>query len=559
MMRMARSLWRNADANVAPTVALSLTALIAVGGLAFDYAHLASLDTELQQAADQAALAAATQLDGQTGAADRARAAAQSLIANSTLLASTGATTVTVPDIIFCSAFDDSKTDTADACTEATTTAEQDKARIVWVKVGGRTANYALTPIVAAFTSGTVGGEAVAGLNSAVCKEPPVMMCNPNSDPSKFDVSTFIGKGIRLIAHNTGAGGGAYAPGDFGFLDVGSGTKDLSQLMGYGSPPDECVDITNPSTEPGDPASVINAFNTRFDIFESGDSIGCFGSSLCPPSANSRKDVVMNHSSPFTKQNCGIVNGGGNGWTVSNSPYRPDTAPKLSDGVTDNPNYVGKYTNTPDAMGYPRDKCHATDSVGTCTDGRIGDGDWDIDAYWRVNHPAAPDPNPAVVIDSTTTPPLKGYPTTLNSAIEAAYPLSTDSKRSYPTRYQVYRWEMANASTELPSGGRTVTGVGTDYGQPVCRSGAAPGATTADRRTIPIAVVNCTGLTGAKPVNPIDWIDSFLVQPAMARSSGKTTYSTGTDIYVEIIGHTSQGTGGTQSQFVRHDRPYLIR
>jgi len=38
--------------------------LIAAGGIAFDYARLAAMDTELQQAADQAALAAVTQLDG---------------------------------------------------------------------------------------------------------------------------------------------------------------------------------------------------------------------------------------------------------------------------------------------------------------------------------------------------------------------------------------------------------------------------------------------------------------------------------------------------------------
>ena len=41
---------------VASTVALSLFALIAIGGVAFDYARMASLDTELQNAADQAAL-----------------------------------------------------------------------------------------------------------------------------------------------------------------------------------------------------------------------------------------------------------------------------------------------------------------------------------------------------------------------------------------------------------------------------------------------------------------------------------------------------------------------
>ena len=62
---------------IAPTVALSLFALIGVGGIAFDYAHLAAMDTELQQAADQAALAAATQLDRSDGAQERATAAIQ--------------------------------------------------------------------------------------------------------------------------------------------------------------------------------------------------------------------------------------------------------------------------------------------------------------------------------------------------------------------------------------------------------------------------------------------------------------------------------------------------
>jgi Flp pilus assembly protein TadG len=37
--------------------------LIAAGGVAFDYSRLASMDTELQYAADQTAIAAVTQLD----------------------------------------------------------------------------------------------------------------------------------------------------------------------------------------------------------------------------------------------------------------------------------------------------------------------------------------------------------------------------------------------------------------------------------------------------------------------------------------------------------------
>src|SRR5436190_16218712 len=77
-------------AAVAPTVALSLFALIGAGGVAFDYARLASMDTELQDAADQAALAAVTQLDGQTGATNRAIAVAQSLLSNDSRFANDG-------------------------------------------------------------------------------------------------------------------------------------------------------------------------------------------------------------------------------------------------------------------------------------------------------------------------------------------------------------------------------------------------------------------------------------------------------------------------------------
>jgi Flp pilus assembly protein TadG len=84
MLRPLRTFLRSADGAVAPTIALSLAALIAAGGIAFDYARLASMDTELQSAADQAALAAATQLDGEANARARATAAAQNLVANLT-------------------------------------------------------------------------------------------------------------------------------------------------------------------------------------------------------------------------------------------------------------------------------------------------------------------------------------------------------------------------------------------------------------------------------------------------------------------------------------------
>jgi hypothetical protein len=207
-------------------------------------------------------------------------------------------------------------------------------------------------------------------------------------------------------------------------------------------------------------------------------------------------------------------------------------------------------------MGYPRDKCHSFNDTGNCATtfgspgDRIGNGDWDIDAYFRTNHPGMTIPNPAGGLNI--------YDTSNNATIRAAFLSPADASRTYPTRYQVYRWEMANAAAQLTA--QTVAGVGTSYGQPVCRPpGWAAGGTTADRRTLPIAVVNCTGLAGKKAVNPIDWIDSFLVEPSMPRSGASGTYTQTGDIYVEVIGHTGNGTGGSTSQFVRHDRPYLIR
>jgi len=531
----------NEGGAVAPTVALSLFALIGAGGIAFDYARLASLDTEMQNAADQAALAAATQLDRQPGAIARATAAANNLVKNQTLFANDGsATGIGGLTLTFCSAFDDAKPDTNVACTKTTDSA---LARVVWVQIGGRTAKFAFTPIVGALTSGTVTAEAVAGQSSAICKQPPMMMCNPTD--ATYDVNKLAGRGVRL------KGSGTLSPGNFGFLDVGAGASDLAKVMGWSTSTFECADVSNPSTKPGNIESVVNEYNTRFDLYESGDSIGCFGSSLCAPSLNSRKDVVISHGAPYTKNNCGVVNPGGNGWSVSTSPYRPATSTVLPVGTT------------PDAMGYPHDLCHAYDNAGNCTNvatwaakasghERIGTGDWDIDAYWRANHAA----------EAATAGGL--YPTSLTTTIMAVAPLPAGVTRTYPTRYQVYRWEMLNRATRLQP--RNV-GSSTDYGQPVCRPdlpASTPGSTNPDRRVIPVAVVNCAGLGGGvEKVNPLDTVDVFLTEPSIERSTGsgkdKVTYTEVGDFYVEVIGHTAQGTGSTTNQFVRRDKPYLIR
>ncbi len=534
---------RNSRGAVAPTVALSLFALIGAGGIAFDYARLATLDTELQNAADQAALAAATQLDQQAGAINRARAAAQGLIANNTLLANDGgAIGVNLPTVLFYQTKAAAEASNGTNCPTAGTVSVDANARFVCVRTADRVARYALTPIVGALSSGNISAMAVAGLGSAICKTPPLMMCNPSEPPTNtnvnypFDPSTLQGVGIRLV------GDGSYEPGNFGFLQTGygSGANVLLQAIGYNTPPGDCIATNGVDTKTGANASVMDGFNTRFDVNANGNS--CPGGDVnCSPSINVRKDLVRGNQ-------CGIT---GNGWAENASTnanfdtrnYKPTTAA------------VYASTKTPDIMGHPRDLCHAHGNVDDCGPGgtsrRIGTGDWDINAYWRSNYGA----NYAGQVSAATYGP---------------------QPKGYPTRYQVYQWEIADYATRLNSkagqGGKNAFSrpvAGTCLATSTSPYGLVPGGTTVDRRRISTAVINCKALNvhGSETNLPVQkWIDVFLVEPSIARtkcSSGSgcnNKYSEKTDLYVEMIGETvAGGAGSTAGQVVRRDQPYLVK
>ena len=516
MTHAVRRLGRNTDGAVAPTVALTLIALVAAGGVAFDYARLASMDTELQNAADHATLAAASQLDGEANACSRAAAAAVNMITNRTYMANEGTgMNVTLPNEPTCDATgqirfykDIGKTQPADADANA---------KFVEVTVDPRTAVYALTPIVQAFR-GTVQATAFAGLGEAICNTPPVMMCNP-SEPSgntdlNYPFTASNGDGIRLVIASP------QSPGDFGFLQTGYGTggQNLAKALGYNNPPGECVATDGVDTEPGDKESVRAAFNTRFDMSESG--LTCPGGDAnCSPSQNSRKDLIKGN-------NCGIS--GLQGWQEAPVPYRP-TSPTTAlptDGSAD-----------PDIMGFPRDMCHAVSLDGMCGPGGtpsvIGDGVWDRDAYFRVNYSW----------DHSTW------------MAQTSLPADT-------TRYDVYKWEMDHP-TQVAAALAAQQPVGTKngYNYPVCRPpGVTPGPTTPDRRRISVAVINCQarGVNGRRnDVGVLEWMDVFLVEPAYTRGTGPTARTTNGDIYVEVVGPTNSVSEGN-FQVVKKAVPYLI-
>jgi Flp pilus assembly protein TadG len=555
MRRIVRRLSKDTGAAIAPTVALTLFALIAAGGIAFDYARVASMDSELQNAADQAALAAASQLDGQPSACARAAAAANALLTNNTLMANEPGNVgmqVVIPtggvtdctgnaNIQFYQSYNQT-TDTPGPAATADT-----NARIVQVSVTPRESFFTLTPVVAAFRSGTIGAQAVASLGSAVCRVPPLMMCNPDetNDPS-FTVSNYLTKGLKLVQ----GGSGAWAPGNFGFLDHlggSNGNTGLREDLGWNVPPGECQPGDGVDTKPGVNA-VNDALNSRFDIY---DTQACIGTGFCPPSVNVVKDLVRDPAANGGNS-CRIHN---QGWhEVASGQYLP-TSPTTALATS----------ITPTAMGHPRDMCHAVSAAGAapCSGPllRIGDGNWDRDAYFRANYVRTAVGNGGQPIGSSWTAGEWQANTLLS-------PTAAVTASNYASRWNVYNWEIANRGNMVDGvrvlGQRIAASPDAAEGSPVCSAGqgfgtgAVPSSTQVDRRKLVIAVVNCTAQSvngNSVDVQVQKWIDSFLVEPSYNRASGRTDQK---EVYVEVIGETLAG-GSNGAPIIRRDVPYLLK
>ena len=509
---------------VAVTYALSLTALIVIAGVGFDYGRMAAMDSELQNGADQAALAGATQLDGKTGACARAANAAASLVTNITVLANASA--ITIPSETACDAsgnvkFYLDKGRVTPATTDAT-------AHFVEVTVDAHTADYSFTPIGGLISSGGTA-TALAGLGQSVCKVPPMMICNPNP-ANPFDTAGKIGWGLLATGHGNNNGAtspsatvSAWAPGDFGFLSVGSGqNSDLVKALAYQEIPLDCVPIegTKPST--GNPQSLYDAINTRFDIYDfnngNGTVLGPCLTGSCPAAANVVKDVYKQDAGISNPNDCKFTPGNGkNGWKL------PATDRQFWPQSTTNAD--GSYNNTThsssiDIMGLPKDLCHFG-SFGTACDavygGRLGNGLWARVDYFNKNHPGGERPANAATI----------------------------------SRYETYKWEIAQNNAPYGTGPAKTL----QYGRPVCSTGTLG---PIDRRVLTVAVVNnCSNLSGnSTAVSVGEWIDVFLVEPSV---DGRGNGAANDAIYMEIIGPTKIGNGGTvAAQQIRRDVPYLI-
>ena len=516
------------SAAVAPTVALSLFALVGAAGIAFDYARMATLDTELQNAADQAALAAASQLDGEGQACARAVAAARDLLVNQAVLANDGqGLKVDVPNSAVClpDAVNPGDPEIQDdpaasirffvdkaGTTPATTNAE---ANFVEVRVESRRANYALTPVVGAFTSGDLTAEARAGLGTALCKVPPLMVCPPSGT---VDWNALRGIGIRAVSNS----GPNWAPGAFGY--IGPGDTNSTQIgLAFQNPVFQCQEVEGEeNVDTGGPTPAIVAINTRFDIYDMSGGGGqvlspCLGSA-CPPALNVTKDLVR---APYGScQTKGHGNNSNNeGWHLppDATRFRP-----VQTAGTDPMRQFQTVGQAISAMGLPRDNMHyCSYAGGACPNdlARFGDGAWARGDYFNKYHSGR------IPADAATM-----------------------------TRYETYLWEIDNDF--IPN---ETSGTGDQQrGVPVCN--ATVPDPSRDRRVLQVAVAsNCGELRGTStPVQIERWVEMFLVEPGVAGGGGgRGNGDSGNEIYLEVIREVDPG--GSAAQIIRRDTPYLVR
>jgi len=510
---------------VAVYVVILMAVLVGFVGLAVDVGRLYTTHSQAQAAADAAALAAATQLDGEADAIQRATIAAMStpLVNNSQDFAE-GDATVQIVQLRFLKslpAHDD------DPITNANLTTDPTKAAYVEATTETLTQLNRFMAAVGAGSSDTLA-TAVAGNNTLTCKVPPLMICNPWEGlindatglvytPSELDARL---SGATLLAKTVEGGIDSWAPGAMALLDpppscanevdgvctewdtsTNNGTKQVALSLAR-VPKEYCYAEFPLSVRTGQANAMRSAVNIWFDIYEN----PYFGG------AKYRNDPDFRPARNVTK-----------GWItdwVETPIYDTDgvtvigTSTSCESTPVDDPNV---------AFGLPPDDCFApsTDplnffnpvpcgtSLGPAgSEARIGDGVWNIKHYWHVNHDPTGDPSADPPYGACATNPL-------DSSEQAC--LSAGM-----TRYQMYQYEIWTGA--IPNNDDPVTPtVEGENGNPICYGGGSSTLTDSpDRRKLSVAVINCQawGITG-NSVPSVDaeyFAEMFVLRPIRGSS-----------------------------------------
>jgi Flp pilus assembly protein TadG len=490
------ALWNDTDGIILPYVTILLVVIVGVSVLALDGGRYLSLQTQLQNGADQLALAASAELNGAPDSITRADAALATTLASfpqSTLFGTGANQDVTCP-IPSCRRYLSAlpPTDNIYPIPATLVTTDPLQARYIEVRVTPVTMS---TILPASFFGGsnsvTAPAIAVAGFKQNVCKFTPMYVCNPyepigNTD---YDAAT------QALFNNDVADPNAlqhrqmismrYSPGDFsqpgnyGFLvppfGNGLGSAVVEAIANVN--PATCYSQSGVDTQTGFGAQAIaNAVNVRFDIYK-GAMGGNKTDANYAPAHNVRK---------------GYIGPACNSTLSSGSP--------------------------PPAMGLPPDTGPSTSPAIP----NIGNGNWDFDTYWSVEHPCDP------VTGLCPPKPLVGGVAASNTNL--------------PSRYSVLQYEIAQGTAP---GGLNDASAGGEVGHPVCSSQIAP----PDRRIMYNAIINCQVLSqpggplnGGKNTDiPVASFGKFFILKPVDPSTG------GLD--AEFVGLTKQGDGVVRNTF----------
>lgn len=475
-MRKLGLFWQDTSGVILPYVTIMLVVVVGVAVLALDGARLMSLQTQLQNAADALALAGAAELDRLPDSEARAVNAINHLFTNSSLRGSDTERDARVAGISFYAQLPPSN---ASPITSGTLATSATNARFVSVILEPVTLR---TIFPAALFGGsstvTTGASAVAGFDQVVCQATPIYVCNPYDAPGmayeqasealQVAAADPAARG-RLIRLREYPGSDArYESGDYGFLvapTVGAEIGAVINATAVVRPP-ACFVQKGVNLRPGFLVSAREAFNVRFDIYE-GSMSGRESDSNYRPATNVRKGYVGSGAGSCNAR-------AANSWPIGEPPNQ--------------------------ATGLPLDR------TWPYLDGRMGNGNWDFETYWQVNHGA--DGRPTPVIDGALA-----------------------SNASPPSRYAAYRYEIEQGYvTDRSPGGET--------GAPACYRGGAL-ADVPDRRILNAAIINCRslGLAGEGLANvPVAAFGKFFLTLPLAQSQ--------TDLYVELVGLMKPGDAG---------------
>lgn len=285
---------REEDGYALVFFALAVVPFLGIAALVTDLPRQQATNTELQWAADAAALAGARMLDGSDGARGRASAEAQATLANAGLPGFSDGATGAVEIAFFSGGRCDAPAASdADAeCIQVTTS--PNRTRTVFAQVVGLGAEM------------TTRASATAQSSFVACDVPPLMMCNPAE--LDIDEAPRRGQQFVLVPEN----GGPSAPGNFGLLDPPDLTNSGANLTGpllASAAPEVCY-TAGVSVATGQRTNAVRrGINVRFDTYPQGEGLAAgFQHPPAPHIGSFPRDADLTGSLQSTMRGNGVWN-----------------------------------------------------------------------------------------------------------------------------------------------------------------------------------------------------------------------------------------------------------